>query len=112
MRSISNRRCSKKKRRANRQVAQALGRVERSAEIEPVPISDVDLDLLHESRRPKPSYRAEADSRNGERKTTRAVWAQSLKAVPRAEGHALGCAPTQDQQKRSVIVPKRTLPPG
>src|SRR5580692_9050574 len=68
-------------RRRNCQVAQALGRVERSPENERLPISDVDVDLLHQSRRAKPASPTEADPRSGERKIARAVRAESLSAV-------------------------------
>ena len=62
-------------------VAQALGRVERSAENERLPVSDVDVDLLHQSRGAKPAYRTEADPRSGERKIAQAIWTQSLNVV-------------------------------
>src|ERR1700722_14869155 len=68
-------------RRRNCQVAQALGRVERSPENERLPISDIDVDLLHQSRWAKPASPTEADPRSGERKIARAVRAESLSAV-------------------------------
>ena len=58
------------------QIAKSLKRsaeIERPAEIEPVPVGDVDVDLLYQSRWAKLACRAEAHSRIGERKVARAV---------------------------------------
>ena len=64
------------------QIAKSLKRsaeVERPAEIESVPVGDVDVDLLHEPSRPKSSCRTKAHSRRGETKIARLVRTQFMK---------------------------------
>jgi hypothetical protein len=85
MRSISKRRCSKRNRRSHCRVAEALGRGERSAENKRIPVRDVDVDFLHQSRRAKSACRTEAHPRSGERKIASPVRAQSLVVVRRPE---------------------------
>src|SRR3984885_12084689 len=63
----------KENRRANRRVAQALSRVERSAKNEPLPIGDVDADFLYQSRGTDFASRTEADPRSSQRKIAQAV---------------------------------------
>src|ERR1700722_15950272 len=73
----------KENRRANRRVAQALNRVERSAKNEPLPIGDVDVDFLYQSRGTDFASRTEADPRSSQRKIAQAVRTQ-LNIVRRA----------------------------
>ncbi len=69
-------------------IAKSLKRsaeVERPAEIKPVPVGHVDVDLLYQSRGAKPSCRAETYPRIGEGKVARAVRTQAPSVVPRTE---------------------------
>ena len=78
MRSTWSRCVRKGERRASRPLAQTLRGGERSSQIERFSLCDVDVDLLHQPRRPKPAARAQANPRGREGKVASLVRTQSI----------------------------------
>src|SRR5271166_4646680 len=63
----------------NRRIAQTVRGVERSPQIGPLPVSDVDADLVHQSRGPKSAARSKADARSSEDEIAGTVLRQRLR---------------------------------
>ncbi len=94
------------------QIAASLKRsaeFERSTQKQRFPVSDVDVDFLHQSRRTKPAGRTEAHPRSCEGKIARDVRTRALN--PGLAQPSLEWARERSRGQGAMTMPRRTSPP-